>query len=814
MSRKDRNHLIDLSEAVVVFPPGLSGPEVKAVAMLLEQVGKRTGIRWSSTTTWPSQGPVIAVGPAFDLQAFAGTYAPHLATELDEGQASAAEGYRIRLVVKGEDAPTVFVIGNDARGVLYGVGHLLRTLRMGQGQVDLPADLSVTTAPHYRLRGHQLGYRDKTNSYCGWDLDQWEQYMGDLVVFGANAIELIPPRSDDNPDSVHFPRPPLDMMAGMSRIADEYGIDVWIWYPAMDADYSDPATVEFALYEWEQVYKALPRIDVLFVPGGDPGHTRPRYFMPFLEKQTELLHRIHPLAEMWVSPQGFTQEWMDEFIGILNKSPDWLSGVVFGPWIHMTTAEFRKLIPDKYPIRNYPDITHNLNCQHPVPDWDVAYALTEGRESINPRPLGMAAIFRHEQPPTIGFLSYSEGCNDDVNKCIWSALGWDPGQNAIDILREYSRYFIGERYTDDFAQGLLALERNWQGPLACNASVYTTLQQFQAMEASASPGDLKNWRFQQALYRAYYDAHVRSRLLYESGLEEQALDQLRRAPDKGSLVALAEAERVLDLAVNQRIANGWRMRIYQLAEALFQSVHMQLSVKLYRAQAQVRGANLDGIDYPLNNRPWLKERFAEIRTLDEEPGRLEAIQAILEWTNPGPGGFYDDLSNDLQRPHLVRGPGFEEDPTFLRSPMRHYPYRKDPRPLRLAWRCRTGSLNDAPFEMHYTGLDPEARYKVRIVYSDANPRIKVRLEAADQERPGDGIEVHPFILKPLALDADGPALSIANGMPLHAPAEFDIPPKATRRGELTLRWYREAGRGSAGRGCEVCEVWLIKANGE
>ena len=875
-----KTDMIDLGKAVVVVPPDLSSPEKRAVAMLVEEVEKRTRVRWPSAATWPeTPAPVIAVGPASALRGFCGPYADECGPRTSvgprtsagtDGQSNASEGYRIRVKPNGP-APAVLVIGNDARGVLFGVGHLLRTLRMRSGYIALPADCNVTAAPRYRLRGHQLGYRDKTNSYCGWDLPQWEQYIRDLAVFGTNAIELIPPRSDDRPDSVHFPRPPLEMMAGMSRIADAYGIDVWIWYPAMDPDYADPATGPersegSVLAEWGQVFRALPRIDALFVPGGDPGRTRPRHLMPMLEKQAALLRSIHPRAQMWISPQGFTREWMDEFVSILRaESPDWLDGVVFGPWIHTTTAAFRELIPDRYPIRNYPDITHNLNCQHPVPDWDVAYALTEGRESINPRPLGMAAIFRHEQPPTIGFLSYSEGCNDDVNKCIWSALGWDPQRKVVEVLREYSRYFVGgperseracpERSEgtlpgDDLAQGLLALERNWQGPLACNAGVYTTLQQFQAMEAAASPADLKNWRFQQALYRAYYDAYVRSRLLYESGLEEQALDQLRQAPEKGSLVALAGAEWVLDQAagqavghacsVTQRIANGWRTRIHQLAEALFQSIHMQLSVPLYRAQEEVRGANLDGIDYPLNNRPWLKERFAAIRQLGEESGRLEAIRAILEWTNPGPGGFYDDLSNDLQRPHLVRpmlqapvlggvlGPGFAEDPAFLRSPMRHYPYRKDPRPLRLAWRCRTGSLNDAPFEMHYPDLDPGARYKVRIVYSDAEPRVKVRLEAkeatevattnkerpadkeatsvattnADQERPGDGIEVHPFILKPLARDADG--------IPIHAPVEFDIPPEATQGGALTLRWYREAGRGGAGRGCEVCEVWLIK----
>ena len=63
----------------------------------------------------------------------------------------------------------------------------------------------------------------------------------------------------------------------MSQICADYGLDVWIWYPAMDADYADPKTVEHALEEWGEVFKKLPRIDAVFVPGGDPGHTRPKY---------------------------------------------------------------------------------------------------------------------------------------------------------------------------------------------------------------------------------------------------------------------------------------------------------------------------------------------------------------------------------------------------------------------------------------------------------------------------------------------------------------------------------------------------------
>ena len=71
---------------------------------------------------------------------------------------------------------------------------------------------------------------------------------------------------------------------------------------------------------------------------------------------------------------------------LMKAEPAWLAGVVFGPQVRVSLPELRKAIPAKYPIRDYPDITHSLRCQYPVPDWDVAYSLTEGREVINPRP--------------------------------------------------------------------------------------------------------------------------------------------------------------------------------------------------------------------------------------------------------------------------------------------------------------------------------------------------------------------------------------------------------------------------------------------
>lgn len=185
-----------------------------------------------------------------------------------------AEGFSIETRIADGKAPAVFVIGNDERGVLFGVGKLLRSLETSRDRVVLPAALDVTTAPAMPIRGHQLGFRPKTNSYDGWDLPQWEQYIRDLAVFGCNTIELIPPRLDDDADSPHFPRPQLEMMIGMSQLAADYGLDVSIWYPAMDTSYATEEEIEAGLAEWHGVLSKLPRVDAIFLPFGDPGAVR------------------------------------------------------------------------------------------------------------------------------------------------------------------------------------------------------------------------------------------------------------------------------------------------------------------------------------------------------------------------------------------------------------------------------------------------------------------------------------------------------------------------------------------------------------
>src|SRR5580765_2000469 len=108
----------DLTHATVVAPASLTEPERKAAAMLVDAVRERTRITWAVAGADPATGPVVRIrrgsGPA--------------------------EGYQLRSIANG-----VEIAGNDERGVLFGVGGLLRALEMRRDSVTLARTLNVTT---------------------------------------------------------------------------------------------------------------------------------------------------------------------------------------------------------------------------------------------------------------------------------------------------------------------------------------------------------------------------------------------------------------------------------------------------------------------------------------------------------------------------------------------------------------------------------------------------------------------------------------------------------------------------------------------
>jgi len=65
------------------------------------------------------------------------------------------------------------------------------------------------------------------------------------------------------------------MMIRMSKILEKYDLNVWIWYPEMFGDYTNQSNVERSLDDNKKIFSQLPKIDAVFVCGGDPGNLKP-----------------------------------------------------------------------------------------------------------------------------------------------------------------------------------------------------------------------------------------------------------------------------------------------------------------------------------------------------------------------------------------------------------------------------------------------------------------------------------------------------------------------------------------------------------
>lgn len=747
----------DLSRAAIVLSDEVEAvPARTAQRVLREEIARRTGLTLAAQAAAARDETRILLQVEDEQRALDGIV---------------SDGFSVTTDTQG-----VVITGASPRGLLFGAGYFLRHMTWGEGRLGFSPDSAVATRPTWPIRGHQLGYRDAANSYDAWDDKQYEQYIRELALFGVNSIENIP--FQDERLNPLMPLDRLTMNRRMSEICRDYGLDFWVWTPAV-FNLEEAEERAAHLDEHEQMYATVPTLTAVFFPGGDPGANPPELVLPFLEDLAIRLRRHHPEAKVWLSLQWFNDEQCEDIHRWIDQTqPDWFGGLVAGPG-SPPIAETRARLNSRYPLRHYPDITHTVRCQYPVHWWDPAFAFTLGREPINPQPVFYAFIHNAFADYTDGFLTYSDGMNDDINKIIWSLRGWNPDADVRDMLKEYARLFFNPDLDEPVADAILALEKNWEGPLAENGGVSATLSLWQRLEA-AHPELQENWRWQSLLVRAYYDAYTRYRLLYETALEEEANALLARARELGPAQAMTRAMAILERAVETNCRPDLHKRILELFDALFHSIGLQSSVPKYHASGYERGCSLDFLDYPLNNRWWLEDRFETIRALDSESAQIEALEKLAAWTQPGDGSFYDAVGHVGLSPRVKRSEGLNTDPLMQRSP--------NPGPWwwdqgfsreRLAWQM----TQSYPITMVYWGLDPDAQYLLRMT-GRGNASIRANGKALTPETYSTGLGEFKEYLIPRPLSATGELTLIWDAID-----------------ESHLNWREHSF---------VAEVWLLK----
>jgi hypothetical protein len=269
--------------------------------------------------------------------------------------------------------------------------------------------------------------------------------------------------------------------------------------------------------------------------------------------------------------------------------------------------------------------------------------------------------------------------------------------------------------------------------------------------------------------RSYYDTYTRRRKIYEQNLEKEANHVLSTAKISGSDKAMAEALKIVNKAETEMISPELRKKIVEYCEALNKSIGMQTSVEKYHASGAERGAILDFLDYPLNNRWWLTDEFEKIRQVKSENEKSERLEIISTWENPGKGSFYDNISDISKGPRVKTRTEDATDVAWWDNGMS----RK---------RLSTQLYQNFP-KLEYPDLDPNGRYLIRIAgYGDALLRIDG--ERVEPVLYNKGLEEFKEFLVPRKYVSDG-----------KIEVSFDQPE------ESHLNWRQQS---------KVCDIWLLK----
>ncbi len=545
----------------------------------------------------------------------------------DEG--AVRDGYNIT-----QNDKNLTFCSSTVRGLIFAIGLFLRRSEISDGCLTLIENIDGEYRPDKSIRGHQLGYRPTPNSYDAWDLEDYRRYYIDLMYFGCNTVEHIPYEEVPAKMNKLMKYHPEEFLIRASEIADEYDLDVSLWYP------NQQEPIEEALEHRRRVFSRTPRIDVVFPPGGDPGEYDADEFIDRCRKSSKLLKELHPNAQMWPSAQQphSLPLWGEKFVDELNSLPNEIDGIITGPNRAFPLDELRRKVPYKYPIRLYPDITHNVRCEYPVhfnrDDWH--YALTTGlsRECTNPRPSEYRLIHRLTRRYVIGSVSYSEGITDDVNKCVWSDMDFFPDVDLRDTLEDYSRLYFPGLPSQEIADRILGLELNWQTDPAENPGIDDNLSGWENL-AERFPHVLKLWRFNQCLFRAKCDAFLRHKRIFEIKLVKKATKEIL----KGNL---DEAKKILSEEYTPYITS-LRNDIERIAKELFEQIGLQSDINRYGANNWERGAVLETIDLPITDRAWLLNRFERAEAYSGNE-RIEFMQKSVNRNKVDSDEYYFSLA--------------------------------------------------------------------------------------------------------------------------------------------------------------------------
>lgn len=517
-------------------------PLVQAVEQSLQRViRERTGIL-------PAEATKTSAGIILDIEDGIGE-----------------EGFRI----EGDPGKSIRVIGNDERGLLYGIGQLLRNSRFGK-HAFTPGSWRGISVPQKKVRGIYFATHFH-NWYHDAPIEEVVQYVEELALWGCNALavwfDMHHFAGIDDPAA----RKMLEHLNAILKAANRVGIRACLGVLANESYSSSPEELRA---DWTAGH------DGYFHPPGGHYHVeicpnKPEGLELILKWRSEMLEEFRDIVldYLWIWPydqggctcakcapwgiNGFLKvaeplarlvrsrfpkvkillstwyfnhfvngEWEGLEAEFKRNKPDWSDYLMIDDFGGFPEYPLLHGIPGGFPVISFPEIS--MEGMYP---W--------GGFGANPRPRHFQAYHLKTRDLVSGGFPYSEGIFEDLNKVLMLQWGWNPNRDAEDIIREYAASCFSPDATDDFLQAILMMEED-HGIHAVRGKasmVYRALALPKAEDCltlmdridSGLPENIRQtWRWRILFLRAALDAELKRNGFQPSDLNNKYLAELTK----------------------------------------------------------------------------------------------------------------------------------------------------------------------------------------------------------------------------------------------------------------------------------------------
>lgn len=387
-----------------------------------------------------------------------------------------AEGFRI------EDAGhrSVRIVGNDERGLIYGVGKFLRDSRFGDGAFG-PGSWRGTSVPEKPMRG--IYFAAFANFYCMAPVEEICRYLEELALWGCNALAVVVPTAPAGPDD----------QAGHARLARQRaiieaagnvgmsvaGLIIGNEGPVLEPELrakgrgrgafvpdrtlcpSIPRARELLLKQFEDAFTALRdvAIDYLVIWPYDAGGCdcegcRPwgaNGFLKIAQEEADLFREHFPHGRIILSTWYFDD---GEWAGLAERfraGPVWADLILADNALaNFPAFPLQHEVPGGLPMVGFSEISM----------WDTGGWGPWGGFGANPAPGLLQCSWDQAGARLAGGYPYSEGIFEDINKIIALQFCWDAQRKAVDTVREYAAFEYSPGVADDVVKAVGILEAN------------------------------------------------------------------------------------------------------------------------------------------------------------------------------------------------------------------------------------------------------------------------------------------------------------------------------------------------------------------